>query len=248
MVAVLELVEVSKHFGPVVAVDRLSFNVARGTAAALLGPNGAGKTTTIAMILGLVAPTTGSVRALGADVTRHRHRVLARMNFCSTYADLPRRLTAWQNLKVYADLYGIPDAGRRIAQLGNDLGLAAVLDRATGKLSAGERTRLVLAKSLLNRPELLVLDEPTASLDPDSADLIRSYLEDYQRREHATLLLASHNMAEVERLCSQVFMIKRGRLIDCGSPTALVNRYGRADLEEVFLHVARTSELDTASE
>jgi ABC-2 type transport system ATP-binding protein len=244
----LELRGLTKRFGRITAVDRLSLKVERGVAAGLLGVNGAGKTTTIAMILGLLLPTAGRAIVFGEDVASHRHRVLARMNFCSPYADLPRRLTGRQNLRVYTDLYDVPDPCARIAELAADLRLTAVLDRPTGKLSAGERTRLVLAKSLLNRPGLLLLDEPTASLDPDSADVIRSYLEAYRRREGATLLLASHNMAEVTRLCDEVFIIKQGRLVDQGSPAALVARYGRADLEEVFLHLSRGPALSTAAE
>ncbi len=244
----LELDRLSKRFGQVLAVDRLSMRVERGVAAGLLGVNGAGKTTTIAMILGLVVPSSGRACVFGEDMAAHRHRVLARMNFCSPYADLPRRLTGRQNLRVYADLYDVPNPRGRIAELARDLRLSAVIDQPTGKLSAGERTRLMLAKSLLNRPELLLLDEPTASLDPESADAIRSYLEDYRRREGATLLLASHNMAEVTRLCDEVFIIKQGRLVDQGSPGALVARYGRADLEEVFLHLSRDRAFHTTAD
>ena len=229
----------SKRYGAVQAVDGLSFTVATGSSTALLGANGAGKTTTIAMLLGLLAPSAGRVELLGQDMLRHRYRVLGRMNFSSPYVDLPLRLTVRQNLMVYADLYGIADRRRRIAELAADLDLLAFLDRPTGKLSAGQKTRVMLAKALINRPELLLLDEPTASLDPDTADVLRSYLEDY-RRAGATLLLASHNMAEVERLCSDVLMLKAGRLVDQGAPAELLQRYGRANLEQVFLDIART--------
>jgi ABC-2 type transport system ATP-binding protein len=223
----------------VVAVEDLSFAVPAGTTTALLGANGAGKTTTIAMLLGLLAPTAGRVTVLGEDMLRHRYRVLGRMNFSSPYVDLPWRLTVRQNLRVYADLYGVPEPVPRIAQLAADLDLTAFLDRPTGKLSAGQKTRVLLAKALINQPELLLLDEPTASLDPDTADVIRGYLEAYQRRRGATVLLASHNMPEVERLCSDVLMLKAGRLVDRGTPAELLARYGRANLEQVFLDIAR---------
>ena len=230
----------SKRYGDVQAVDGLSFAVATGSSTALLGANGAGKTTTIAMLLGLLAPSAGRITVLGEDMLGHRYRVLGRINFSSPYVDLPLRLTVRQNLRVYADLYGVAAPEARLGELAADLDLLSFLDRATGKLSAGQKTRVMLAKALINKPELLLLDEPTASLDPDTADVMRSYLEDYQRRERATLLLASHNMAEVERLCSDVLMLKTGRLVDQGSPEDLLARDGRATLEQVFLDIART--------
>jgi ABC-2 type transport system ATP-binding protein len=230
----------SKRYGEVLAVDGLSFTVPRGTTTALLGANGAGKTTTIAMLLGLLAPSAGRITVLGEDMLGHRYRVLGRINFSSPYVDLPLRLTVRQNLRVYADLYGIEAPEVRLRELAADLELEALLDRPTGRLSAGQKTRVMLAKALINRPELLLLDEPTASLDPDTADVMRSYLEDYQRRARATVLLASHNMAEVERLCSDVLMLKTGRLVDQGAPADLLARYGRANLEQVFLDIART--------
>ena len=232
----------SKRYGEVVALEEVSFAVPAGSTTALLGANGAGKTTTIAILLGLLAPSAGRISVLGEDMLRHRYRVLGRMNFSSPYVDLPSRLTVRQNLTVYADLYGVRDAGARIRELAADLDLLALLDRPTGKLSAGQKTRVALAKALTNRPELLLLDEPTASLDPDTADVIRSYLERYQRSSGATLLLASHNMAEVERLGSNVLMLKTGRLVDQGSPRDLLARYGRANLEQVFLDIARRPE------
>jgi ABC-2 type transport system ATP-binding protein len=230
----------SKRYGAVQAVAELSFTVPAGSSTALLGANGAGKTTTIAMLLGLLAPSAGRIEVLGADMTRQRYRVLGRMNFSSPYVDLPLRLTVRQNLLVYADLYGVPDRRRRIADLAEGLDLLSFIDRPTGRLSAGQKTRVMLAKALINRPELLLLDEPTASLDPDTADVMRSYLEDYRRTTRATLLLASHNMAEVERLCSDVLMLKAGRLVDQGAPADLLARYGRENLEQVFLDIART--------
>jgi ABC-2 type transport system ATP-binding protein len=228
-----------KRYGSTLAVDRISFTVCRGVMAALLGGNGAGKTTTLAILLGLLLPTSGTVHAFGQDVRRHRYRVLPRMNFSSPYVDLPHRLTVRQNLSIYARLYELPRRGERIAQLAQDLQIETLLDRPAGKLSAGQKTRVALAKALLNEPELLLLDEPTASLDPDTGDWVRGYLEDYRARTGATILLASHNMAEVERLCSEVMVMKAGRIVDRGSPEALIDRYGRANLEEVFLHIAR---------
>ena len=229
----------TKRFKETVAVDGVSFVVPRGATAALLGGNGAGKTTTIAMLLGLLLPDAGTVGVLGEDMLRHRHRVLGRMNFSSPYLDLPHRLTVRQNLEIYARLYGLSDRDERIAALAKDLQITELLDRKTGSLSAGQRTRVALAKALINDPELLLLDEPTASLDPDTGDWVRAYLEIWRERSGATVLLASHNMAEVERLCSDVIMLRRGRIVDRGSPEQLIGRYGRANLEEVFLDIAR---------
>ena len=229
----------TKRFADVVAVDAIDFAVPRGVTAALLGGNGAGKTTTLSMLLGLLLPDAGSVRILGEDMRRHRFRVLPRMNFSSPYVDLPRRLTVRQNLLIYARLYGLRARTERVATLAADLQIVPFLDRPTGNLSAGQKTRVVLAKALLNEPELLLLDEPTASLDPDSGDWVRSYLETYRARTGATILLASHNMGEVERLCADVMMMRQGRIVDRGSPQQLIDRYGRADLEEVFLDIAR---------
>jgi ABC-2 type transport system ATP-binding protein len=229
-----------KRYGSTLAVDGISFAVERGVTTALLGGNGAGKTTTLSILLGLLLPTSGSVRIFGEDVLRHRYRVLPRINFSSPYVDLPHRLTVRQNLVIYARLYGLPQREERIAALAGDLQIEPLLDRPAGKLSAGQKTRVALAKALLNEPELLLLDEPTVSLDPDTGDWVRGYLEDYRDRTDATILLASHNMAEVERLCSDVLMMKAGRIVDRGSPDALIDRYGRTNLEEVFLHIARS--------
>ncbi len=231
----------TKRYGDVVAVDSVSFEVAAGTISALLGGNGAGKTTTIAMLLGLLLPTSGEIRVLGEDMLHHRYRVLGRMNLSSPYVDLPYRLTVWENLSVYANLYGLRHVRKRLQQLSQELDLEAFLHRPYGTLSAGQKTRVALAKALLNEPEVLLLDEPTASLDPDTADRIRSYLLDYQKSSGATVLLASHNMPEVERLCSDVIMMRTGAIVDRGSPRALIARYGRATLEEVFLAIARNN-------
>jgi ABC-2 type transport system ATP-binding protein len=228
-----------KRYGNTVAVGGIGFTVERGVTAALLGGNGAGKTTTLSILLGLLLPTSGTVHVFGEDVLKHRYRVLPRMNFSSPYVDLPHRLTVRQNLAIYARLYGVTRRRERIERLARDLQITPFLDRPAGKLSSGQKTRVALAKALLNEPELLLLDEPTASLDPDSGDWVRSYLEDYRARSGATILLASHNMAEVERLCSHVLMMKAGRIVDRGSPDELIDRYGRTNLEEVFLHIAR---------
>jgi ABC-2 type transport system ATP-binding protein len=228
-----------KIFKKVVAVDSVSFDLEIGSTTALLGGNGAGKTTTIGMIMGLILPTSGSVSVLGVDMARERHRVLGQMNFESPYVDMPHRLTVRQNLKVFAGLYGVADVAGRIAELSASLALEDFLDRQAGRLSAGQKTRVALAKALINEPEVLLLDEPTASLDPDTADWVRSHLEDYRRRRGATILLASHNMAEVERLCDRVVMLKAGRVVDDGPPSGLIAKYGRDSLEEVFLDIAR---------
>ena len=224
------------------AVDGISFAIAPGSITALLGGNGAGKTTTIAMIMGLLMPTSGSVTVLGAHMPRERYRVLHRMNFESPYVDMPMRLTIRQNLTVFAMLYGVPDVADRIDELAENLDLVDLLDRPNGKLSAGQKTRVALAKSLINAPELLLLDEPTASLDPDTADWVRGWLARYCRERRATVLLASHNMTEVERLCERVIIMKQGRIEDDDTPSRLLARYGRRTLEEVFLDVARRRE------
>ncbi|MBZ8133642.1 ABC transporter ATP-binding protein [Afifella sp. IM 167] len=231
--------DLAKRFGPVVAVDHISFAVPRGSVTGLLGGNGAGKTTTIAMLMGLLTPTAGEVRVLGRDMTHERHLVLDRVNFESPYVEMPLRLTVRQNLTIFGRLYGVPDLKGRIAELAEELALGDFLDRPSGKLSAGQKTRVALAKALVNRPDVLLLDEPTASLDPDTADWVRSHLERYRGERDTTILLASHNMPEVERLCDNVIMMKTGRIVDEGSPSGLITRYGRQNMEDVFLDVAR---------
>ena len=235
----IELDRIVKIYKGGTAVNGISFAVRTGSVTALLGGNGAGKTTTIAMIMGLVTPTSGNVRVLGEEMPRHRHRVLHRMNFESPYVDMPMRLTVRQNLTVFGKLYGVPDVPRRVQELGTQFSLSGFLDRPTGKLSAGQKTRVSLAKALLNYPEILLLDEPTASLDPDTADWVRAELERYRAERGATILLASHNMVEVERLCDRVIMMKRGEIVDDGSPEKLLARYDRETLEDVFLDIAR---------
>jgi ABC-2 type transport system ATP-binding protein len=231
--------DLHKVYKTTIAVDGVSFVVVRGSITGLLGGNGAGKTTTIGMIMGLVLPTAGRVHVLGHDMARERHRVLGRMNFESPYVDMPHRLTVRQNLTVFGRLYGVSDIRSRIRELAGALDLNSVLDREAGKLSAGQRTRVALAKALVNEPEVLLLDEPTASLDPDTADWIRTHLERYRVRRSASILLASHNMGEVERLCDDVLMMRAGRIVDQGSPQQLIQRYGRQTLEDVFIDIAR---------
>lgn len=240
MESVVEMSRVSKRFDQVLAVDDLSVDIRRGSTTALLGGNGAGKTTTLAMLLGLLLPTRGGITVLGVDMLRQRHRVLPRMNFSSPYVDLPRRLTVRENLRVYALLYDVRAFAHVLRRLSEELELGPLLKRPYGVLSAGQKTRVTLAKALLNEPELLLLDEPTASLDPDTADYMRRYLMQYQARTHASVVLASHNMTEVERMCDDVLMLRAGRLVDRGPPEALLARYGRQNMEEVFIDIARS--------
>lgn len=237
--AAIDVDRLVKVYKTVRAVDDVTFRIARGSITGLLGGNGAGKTTTIAMIMGLVLPTSGRIQVLGHPVPAESHAVLGRMNFESPYVDMPMRLTVRQNLRVFGDLYAVPDIAGRIDQLASDLDLREILDRPSGKLSAGQKTRVSVAKSLLNNPEVLLLDEPTASLDPDTADWVRGHLERYCRTHNATVLLASHNMAEVERLCERVIMMKKGEIVDDDTPQQLLARYGRETLEDVFLDIAR---------
>jgi ABC-2 type transport system ATP-binding protein len=231
--------DLAKSYGAVEAVKGISFAVRTGTTTALLGGNGAGKTTTLSMLLGVLTPSAGRITVLGEDMPAQRHRVLPRMNFTSPYVDLPKRLTVAQNLSVFADLYGLRRARERIAEVADDCDLTGLLKRPYGSLSAGQRTRVSLAKAVLNEPDVLLLDEPTASLDPDIGDRMRTYLERYQHRTGCTMLLASHHMGEVERMCDDVIMLRAGVVVDQGSPQELVARYGRETMEEVFLDIAR---------
>ncbi len=237
--AAIAVRDLRKRFATVEAVRGISFDVRAGTTTALLVGNGAGKTTTLSMLLGVLLPTSGAVRILGCDMLRERYRVLPRMNFTSPYVDLPKRLTVRENLRVFADLYGVARPAMRIDELAAELDLGGLLKRPYGQLSAGQRTRVSLAKALLNRPDVLLLDEPTASLDPDIGDRMRSHLERYQQASGCTMLLASHNMSEVERMCADVIMLRTGSVVDQGSPAQLIARYGRDTMEEVFLDIAR---------
>lgn len=238
---VIVVTDLRKDFGPLHAVAGISFIVPRGSTTALLGGNGAGKTTTIAMLLGLLLPTSGDIRVLGEDMRRHRYRVLERINFTSPYLDLPGRLSVAENLNIYARLYNLRNRKQRIAELAKQLDLTPLLKQTYRTLSAGQKTRVSLAKALLNHPAVLFLDEPTASLDPDSADRIRHFLQQYQTQTGMTLFLASHNMNEVDRMCDNVMIMSRGRIVAEGKPAQLLDRYGRHDLEQVFLDIVRAS-------
>ena len=231
--------DLAKIYQRGMAVAGISFSLPAGSITGLLGGNGAGKTTTLSMLLGVLTPSAGEIFVLGQDMLKHRHRVLPRMNFTSPYVDLPKRLTVSENLRVFADLYGLRAPGKRIGELADELDLHGFLKRPYGELSAGQRTRVSLAKALLNRPEVLLLDEPTASLDPGTADWVRGSLARYRTERGATILLASHNMVEVERLCERVIIMKKGKIEDDDTPAALLARYGRRTLEEVLLDVAR---------
>jgi ABC-2 type transport system ATP-binding protein len=237
--AAIEVAHLVKLYKTTRAVDGVSFRITRGSVTGLLGGNGAGKTTTIAMIMGLVLPTSGRIQVLGCSMPDQSDEVLGRMNFESPHVDMPMRLTVRQNLTIFGRLYAVANLRERIEKLAADLDLGDFLDRANGKLSAGQKTRVALAKALINQPELLLLDEPTASLDPDTADWIRRHLETYRKTHGATILLASHNMLEVERLCDRVIIMKRGLIEDDDTPDGIMTRYNRATLEEVFLDVAR---------
>jgi ABC-2 type transport system ATP-binding protein len=237
--SVVQVRGLTKRFNGLTAVDNIDFDLRPHCTTALLGSNGAGKTTTISMLLGLLLPTNGSIRIFGEDLISDRFKILPRINVSSPYIDLPQRLTVRQNLTVYSRLYKVPSARERIAKLSGDLGLTEFIDRQVRKLSSGQKTRVSLAKALINEPELLLLDEPTASLDPQTAKWVRDYLRQYQERRNTAILLASHNMLEVERMCQHVYIMSKGRIVEQGSPTELINRHEKQDLEEVFLKIAR---------
>src|SRR3979490_1077428 len=237
--AAIEVARLVKLYKTTRAVDDVSFRIARGSITGLLGGNGAGKTTTIAMIMGLVLPTSGHIQVSGRSMPEQSDNVRGRMNLESPYVDMPNRPAGRQNLTIFGRLYAVANLRERIEKLAADLDLGEFLDRANGNLSAGQKTRVAPAKALINQPELLLLDEPTASLDPDTADWIRQHLETYRKENGATTLLASHNMLEVERLCDRVIIMKRGRIEDDDTPDKIMARYNRATLEEVFLDVAR---------
>ncbi|MEZ0226424.1 MAG: ABC transporter ATP-binding protein [Alphaproteobacteria bacterium] len=247
MTATITVKNLTKRYKQVLAVDDISFTVKKGSITALLGGNGAGKTTTIAMLLGALMPTSGSIRILGHDMLGNRYPALQKMNFSSPYVDLPWKLTVRQNLRVYGKLYNVPNLEKHIVKMAEELDMTEFVDRPVGKLSAGQKTRVSLSKALINTPEVLLLDEPTASLDPDTADRIRGYLDNFRKQHGTTFLLASHNMKEVERLCDNVLMMKRGKIVDEGTPKELIKRYGRQDLEEVFLDIARGTSAEAAA-
>ena len=236
---VIQVHKLHKNFGEVIAVNNVSFSLAGGETIGLLGGNGAGKSTTLSMLLGLLLPSSGEIMVLGHDMLQNRHRALPSMNFSSPYVDLPHRLTVRENLTVYGYLYGLSNVKERISSLSLDFDLSEFLDRPTGKLSAGQKTRAALAKALMNKPKLLLLDEPTASMDPDTADVIRQHLMSYQKETGATIILASHNMSEIESLCQHVLIMKKGTIVAQGAPKKLIEDFGRQDLEQVFIDIAR---------
>ena len=230
-----------KNYKRFEAVKNLNFEIKKGSITGLLGPNGCGKTTTIGMILGLIRPTKGQVLINNKDIEIEKNRisVLEKMNFISPYVELPKKLSVEENLIVYGKMYEVKNLQNRINTLCNDLNLEEFLNKKTGELSSGQKNRVSLAKSLINNPEILLLDEPTASLDPDTGDYVRSYIENYAKKNNTTILLASHNMSEVERLCENIMMMKQGKIIDEGTCEELISKHGRVNLEETFLKLVR---------
>ena len=236
----IEVKNISKKFNSLTAVDNISFEIENNKTLGLLGPNGCGKTTSIGMMLGLITPTSGNIIINGIELEpKNRIKLLSLMNFASPYIELPKKLTVKQNLEVYARLYGVKDIHHRTNEMIEDLNLQSFLNKKTGELSSGQKNRVALAKSLINKPKLLFLDEPTASLDPDVGDFVRAYIEDYKKNNELTILLASHNMKEVERLCDQIIMMKQGQIVDRGTCDELIKKHGRQNLEETFLKIAR---------
>ena len=239
MSVVLKTEALIKDFGSIRAVNQLSLNLNKGSTTALLGGNGAGKTTTLSMLLGLLIPTSGNISIFGHDFVKDRYPALKRMNFSSPYVDLPQRLTVRENLTVYGKLYGLDDVRSAVMEMVETFRLTELIDRRVRKLSAGQKTRVSLAKALINKPELLLLDEPTASLDPETVSWIRTFLKNYQRDRGATILLASHDMKEVEQLCENVLLLRKGKLVEEGTPPDLLAKYSRKTLEEVVLDISR---------
>ena len=238
----LEVKNLVKKFKSTVAVNNISFEIEKNNTLGLLGPNGCGKTTSIGMMLGLITPTKGEIFVDNIKLnSENRIKLLSLMNFASPYIELPKKLTVRQNLEVYARLYGVSEKVDRIEELIEDLNLGNFINKNTGELSSGQKNRVSLAKSLINKPKLLFLDEPTASLDPDVGDFVREYLEKYKKKNELTMLLASHNMKEVERLCSKIIMMKQGKIVDEGTCEELINKHGRENLEDTFLKIARSN-------
>ena len=237
----LEVKNLIKKFKTTIAVNNISLEIKKNSTLGLLGPNGCGKTTSIGMMLGLITPTSGEIYINGIPLnSKNRIELLSLMNFASPYIELPKKLTVQQNLEVYARLYGVKKVKERISEMSEDLNLINFLNKKTGELSSGQKNRVSLAKSLINKPKLLFLDEPTASLDPDVGDFVRAYLEKYKKENELTILLASHNMKEVERLCDSIVMMKNGEIVDRGTCQQLITKHGRENLEETFLKIARS--------
>jgi len=235
----IEVINLKKSYGSKEAVKNINFKVEENQIIGLLGPNGCGKTTTIGMILGLLKPSGGQIKINGMKIEENRINILQKINFISPYIELPKKLTVKQNLNVYAKLYGIKKPKIRIDYLVNKLRLEDLLNRVTGELSSGQKNRISLAKALINDPSVLFLDEPTASLDPEVGDYVRTFLENYKKDKKISILLASHNMNEVTRLCKSILMMKEGSIIDQGEPEKLIKKHGRENLEEVFLKLSR---------
>jgi len=237
----IEINDLSKKYKNTLAVKNISFKIKKNTIVGLLGPNGCGKTTTIGMLLGLIKPSSGTVFIDGKNIEKENNRtkILEKVNFISPYVELPKKLTVEENLKVYGRMYGVNNLEKKILNLMEDLNLLEFKKRKTGELSSGQKNRVSLAKALINEPEILLLDEPTASLDPDVGDYIRTYIENFASKKGTTILLASHNMNEVERLCNEVMMMKNGKIIDKGTCDDLIKKHGRKNLEETFLKIIR---------
>ena len=239
----IEIKNLTKKFQNTFAVNNINFSIEKNRTLGLLGPNGCGKTTSIGMILGLIKPTSGQIFIDDKNLEAlKRNDILARINFASPYIELPKKLTVKQNLEVYGRLYGVKNRKERIEEISEDLDIKDFFDRKTGELSSGQKNRVSLAKSLINKPEILLLDEPTASLDPDIGDFVRSYIQNYSSKNKVTILLASHNMAEVERLCDSIIMMKSGKIIDRGTCKEIIDKHGRNNLEETFLKLARSKD------
>ena len=235
----IKVIDLKKNYGNKEAVKNVNFEIRENEIIGLLGPNGCGKTTTIGMILGLLKPTSGQVLINGFQLEKNRIEILQKINFISPYIELPKKLTVKQNLIVYGKLYSVKNLNSRIDYLVEELRLQNLLDRVTGELSSGQKNRISLAKAIINDPSVLLLDEPTASLDPETGDFVRTFLEKYKKEKKVSILLASHNMEEVTRLCSSIMMMKNGLIIDQGEPNDLVKKHGRRNLEEVFLKLVR---------
>jgi len=239
----IQIKNLSKKYKNTLAVNKINFNIEKNKTVGLLGPNGCGKTTSIGMILGLISPSEGEIIIDNKNLkSLKRDDILARINFASPYIELPKKLTVKQNLEVYGRLYGIKNLNERIDEISEDLDIKNFFKRQTGELSSGQKNRVSLAKSLINKPEILLLDEPTASLDPDIGDFIRSYIQEYRSKNQVTILLASHNMNEVERLCDSIIMMKKGKIIDRGTCGEIIKKHGRNNLEETFLKLARSKD------